>query len=329
MDELEAAFAEWLRRYDEVVEERLTTNAELFLFPPDDLQRQREGEASIRASYISTAAPHLAAFKRDNSTKSPDELSALADCLSPGGAHTPAGLVNAVREMVKDADPLLIAATVYRNWHGGKIGFQFLPRPGEVDWPDEYYVEASALLDQIRDGTGGDPRRILLENDRAFFDALPERLTVYRGAAGISSEMTGFGVCWTTRREVAEWFAWRSAEYFGSPVVMTARIKKSDVVLAKALEFEIVAMPRNPRRIECRPLPKRSPIEQEWTPETRWRGDGNVSAVRVLQPIRCAPNIKLTSRGREQKAEHFTIDGIRTFGVISHQKCGKMLPHSK
>ena len=116
------------------------------------------------------------------------------------------------------------------------------------------------MLDVFDQAADGDPRRILTGEDLAFFDSLPDRFTIYRGARGITPEKIAAGVCWTTKREVAEWFALRGDE----PVVMTARCRKAYVRLAKASEFEIVTVPERARVIACRPR------QRGWRPETNW-----------------------------------------------------------
>jgi hypothetical protein len=89
---------------------------------------------------------------------------------------------------------------------------------------------------------------ILTDEDADFFRSLPERFIVYRGAAGISHELAGMGVCWTTQREIAEWFAQRSVwdRNQVEPVLVTARVKKAEVVAAKASEHEVVCMQEGP-----------------------------------------------------------------------------------
>jgi hypothetical protein len=51
-----------------------------------------------------------------------------------------------VRANLWDADPLLVAATIWSNWHGGKVGFQFLPDPAQTD-PWAYQDEVDELLE--------------------------------------------------------------------------------------------------------------------------------------------------------------------------------------
>jgi hypothetical protein len=64
--------------------------------------------------------------------------------------------------------------------------------------------------------------------DLAMHRALPETVTVYRGAtAGLNEE----GLSWTTDRNTAVWFARRFADHRdGEPVVLTGTVAKSDVI---------------------------------------------------------------------------------------------------
>ncbi len=207
------------------------------------------------------ARPHLATFARRNDHFTAKQLEEVAIQLSPGGAHTGAKLARIVSHSVMFADPLLVAAVFRFNWHGGKAGFQFLPDPAVTD-PDDYDEEAGDLLAALDRGTGGDPRRILTGADLAFFDSLPDRFTVYRGARGLPPERAAAGVCWTTRREVAEWFARRFGG--GDAVVVTARCRKADVRLVKADECEVVTIPSRAREIRYRPR------RANWRPAMTW-----------------------------------------------------------
>ena len=102
----------------------------------------------------------------------------------------------------------------------------------------------------FHEGLQGDPLRILTGEDRDFYASLPERFTVYRGCAGISAELAGKGLCWTLKRDGAEWFALRNASLSkGRPILVTARVKKRDIYFAKACEHEIVVHPYKPKQI--------------------------------------------------------------------------------
>jgi hypothetical protein len=230
---------------------------------PADVAREFERNAqAITMEMAQTAEVHLRHFLGGNSDKSPEELEQIAAALSPGGTHNGGHLVRIVLANVWGADPLLLAATLYYNWHGGKVGFQFLPDPATTV-ADEYRMEVESLVDLISGALDDDPRRVLTGDDRAFFDSLPDRFTVYRGCSGISPELAGMGLCWTSKRDVAEWFATRGAK----PILLTARVKKSHVLLAKASEFEVVVWPQRARVLKC---PRRG---DRWRPNMEWRAD--------------------------------------------------------
>ena len=181
----------------------------------------------------------------DNSARSAEELEEIASKLSPGGIHN-GGLLTSLLMGNVGLDPLLITAMIWYNWHGGKVGFQFLPDPA-VD-PENYDFEVAELEGIIDEGLQGDPLRVLTGEDRDFYLSLPERFTVYRGCLGISAELAGIGLCWTLKRDKAEWFAHRF-EHLGPPVVVTARVRKHRIKFAKAVEQEIVVRPYNPKQI--------------------------------------------------------------------------------
>jgi hypothetical protein len=217
----------------------------------DHWLQNAEGIPYLLAEQAAKARPYMAYFLENNSDKTAEELEELASHLSPCGTVHQAGLlVRIVRANLWDADPLLVAATIWYNWYGGKVGFQFLPDPAETD-PDEYQGEVDDLIELFRQAHNGDPLKILTGEDADFYRSLPDRVTVYRGAAGISPELAGMGVCWTTQREIAEWFAQRSIWDGAEPVPVTARVRKESIVAAKASEYEVVCMPGRPCRLKC------------------------------------------------------------------------------
>jgi hypothetical protein len=192
-----------------------------------------------------------------------DQLEALAEKLSPGDSYHEQGLLARIVLLnVPFVSARLLAAMIRRNWHGGKVGFQFLPDPATSD-PDAYDGEALDLMETLYMGVAGDPRTILTGDDLSFFESLPDRLTVYRGAAGISPDLAGTGVCWTTRRDVAEWFATRHGA--SDPMVVSARVSRAEIAFVKACEFEVVVKPRR-----CRTLKLRRhggvPVQMQWSP---------------------------------------------------------------
>jgi hypothetical protein len=200
---------------------------------------------------------NAAAFDRDNSSETAEGLETLAAGLSPSGTHAGGLLIGLIRSTIWNADPLLLAAAIRYNWQGSKLHFQFLPDPAEVDL-ETYDAEAWSLLALFDDATQGNPGRILTGGDLDFFKALPERFTIYRGCAGISVAHAGSGVCWTTKRTLAEWFAARSARLLkADPILLTARVKKDDIRLARAEEFEVVTIPARFRILKYK-IPKPS-----------------------------------------------------------------------
>lgn len=167
--------------------------------------------------------------------------------IPPGGIHNGGLLTRLLMGRSVGLDPLLITAMIWNNWHGGKVGFQFLPDPG--DDPENYEFEVEELEGIIDEGLQGDPLRVLTGDDRDFYLRLPERFTVYRGCSGISAELAGIGLSWTLKRDIAEWFALRFAELLGPPVVVTARVRKHRIKFAKASEQEIVVRPCKSKQI--------------------------------------------------------------------------------
>jgi hypothetical protein len=71
---------------------------------------------------------------------------------------------------------------------------------------------------------------------------LPAAVTVWRGTCGSSGTCARRGYSWTTDRDVACWFAMRFASPSATPLVLTATVPRSDVVLVndERREREIV-----------------------------------------------------------------------------------------
>jgi hypothetical protein len=62
------------------------------------------------------------------------------------------------------------------------------------------------------------PHEFMEPEDKVFFDALPETVTIYRGTQRPGRHI---GICWTTDRQTAEWFARRFAYGEKKPVLLT------------------------------------------------------------------------------------------------------------
>lgn len=205
--------------------------------------------------------PALEMLFEDNSQKTPDQLAEVAYALSPGGAHVGGELTNLLLETAwfHAPDPLLLGALIYSNWTGGKVGFQFQQDPCTTD-PDEYAEKAEKISDALSDA--GPPTRFLMGDDLAFYNALPNVITIYRGFAGVSEDIGALGLCWTTNKQAARWFAWRASEYKKSdPLLLMARVGKRSVLMAHSMEDEVVAWPRSFRRVSF----GNDPIQ--WKPE--------------------------------------------------------------
>jgi len=214
----------------------------------------------------------LLAFLDDNSGKSPEALAKIANGLYDGGSlHNRGYIVQCVRAGLSLPCPWLTTAAIYNTWKGGKAGFQFLPDPAQTD-ALEYDEEVSELLSVFYDWANEiwTPHNVLIGNDRKFFDALPDRFAVYRGGAGLPHERLAAGVCWSTSRDVAEWFAMRSASFCGGePVVVSAQIPKSAVCLAFNSECEVVVSSLRWRAVKCR-MRKGRGQSRPWRPKMEW-----------------------------------------------------------
>jgi len=260
--------ADHLARLNALLEEWVEEDKRLFPAHhyPGEMQRQCQESWERKANHMANMArPLLHHFLRDNSDKTAEQLEELAAHLSPGGAHTGGRLAYLIYKKGLAVDALLLAALMRWNWGGGKMGFQFLPDPADADEDiEEYWFEAEDLIKFFQTATDGDPRRILTGNDRAFYEWLPEKFTVYRGCSGISFDIAWGGLCWTTKREVAEWFAWRGAPRRKPLVVTATKVSKCQIAFVKASEYEIVVQPTRAREIKYRKHP------EGWRPEMKW-----------------------------------------------------------
>ena len=60
---------------------------------------------------------------------------------------------------------------------------------------------------------------------------MPETVTVWRGTSALTRAQAVRGLSWTLDRDQACWFAMRFAERNGSPLVLTARVPRSEILL--------------------------------------------------------------------------------------------------
>ena len=89
-------------------------------------------------------------------------------------------------------------------------------------------------------------------DDRAFFDLLPESVSVYRGVGDAKFR----GISWTTDREVAGWFAWRFSQRDTPGYLLSGRVRKSSIIAAfSGSESEVICLPRHVhgRKVEVAP----------------------------------------------------------------------------
>jgi hypothetical protein len=60
---------------------------------------------------------------------------------------------------------------------------------------------------------------------------IPETVTVWRGTSALPRAQAVRGVSWTLDRDLACWFAMRFADRNGSPLLLTARVPRSEILL--------------------------------------------------------------------------------------------------
>lgn len=87
-------------------------------------------------------------------------------------------------------------------------------------------------------------RRLFMDEDELRgYDAMPDTLRVYRGCNRTELRRHVFGISWTTRQDVAEFFAWRFNAQDSSRIVVATDIAKADI-LAYFMgrdEYEVIA----------------------------------------------------------------------------------------
>ncbi len=151
-------------------------------------------------------------------------------------------------------DPVRRASVIRSAWQIAKVGFYLLPDPAEVDL-DDYCEQAYDLLSGLTAYEAVDPEYLLTnsrERDLDFWHSLPSTFTVYRGALGVSAEACAAGICWTTKREIAEWYALRWGKGRRHPVLVSAQIYKTEVSTVFANEYEIAVQPDRFEQLKIR-----------------------------------------------------------------------------
>ena len=92
------------------------------------------------------------------------------------------------------------------------------------------------------------PRDVMNAGDLAVFEALPPRLTIYRGCDVREHRAGVYGLSWTDSRAVAEFFAWRFDAADRGRVVVSCELARPEVLafLNTRNEREIIADVRRP-----------------------------------------------------------------------------------
>jgi len=150
-------------------------------------------------------------------------------------------------------DPARLASLLRIIWQSNEAGFNLLPDPAKTP-VEEYGFAAGGLLSELTNGDEFGPERLLSNakyRDLDFWLSLPRKFTIYRGSFGISAENCAVGVCWTTKREIAEWFALRALRQ-RDPVLVSARIFKSQVSTVFAYAHEIAVQPDRFKQLKIR-----------------------------------------------------------------------------
>lgn len=70
---------------------------------------------------------------------------------------------------------------------------------------------------------------LMSNEEKRYFDSLPEQITVYRG---VGKNRIPLGLSWTDNKEVAIWFAnrWKSENDKSAPKILTATVDKKNVI---------------------------------------------------------------------------------------------------
>jgi hypothetical protein len=89
------------------------------------------------------------------------------------------------------------------------------------------------------------PHEYMSPENKAFFKSLPKIVTIYRGTQRPGRHV---GVCWTTDKAMAEWFARRNG-HCGKPVLMTGRVRKRNIIacIVDRDESEVLVFPKHVR----------------------------------------------------------------------------------
>lgn len=260
--------------------------------------RERGCDAGYSESIL---VNNLQLLFQDHSQISADELAHLGQRLVVGNADDFGFMIRLARENLLRASELLLAAALLPAWKGGNWRHTFLPDPITTR-PRIYECSKKKLLSWLN-CTRGDRRRILSNvygRDRDFYDSLPDRFMVFRGCCGITAETAASGLCWTTSRSTAEWFAisFATSDFRRErqPIVVASEIDKADVYAAFASEHEIVCRPATFEHLQVREV--REPSPGTW-------GEERHQQVSEARSFRSLPSDRF-KRGRYQFTHGFS-----------------------
>lgn len=131
-------------------------------------------------------------------------------------------------------------AALAAYWLGTPVpAYQVLLRAG---WSDDWLSMTKAVT--------GDRRLIRRVFRAARFEHTIDAgvIPVYRGASGVDLAEASTGISWTTRRDVACWFAYRYPQRPGEPIELSAHIHTSRIIYYDDDRFEAEVILNRPIR---------------------------------------------------------------------------------
>jgi len=90
---------------------------------------------------------------------------------------------------------------------------------------------------------------LMSEEDRGIFNNLPDSITIYRGMTEREFRSKSFGISWTIKKEVAEFFAYQYERNYATEklkkTIHQLTVNKSDLIayFHDRSEFEIIYIP--------------------------------------------------------------------------------------
>jgi hypothetical protein len=111
-----------------------------------------------------------------------------------------------------------------------------------------YRIRLRSLL-----GTGGPVRNLMTLEENVLYDQLPESVICYRGCD--ASHLVG--ASWSTDREIANSFPFFQRHSASVPVVVTAKVRKQEVLAVKIDRGEAEIITFSARRLKIEPAVRR------------------------------------------------------------------------